>query len=862
MRPRPALRPDRQPFLALFALAALLFAAPAVPAAPAPADTAPPAAADTTAPVYRQPSPALVDIVDAPPTPNAVVSPGGEWLLLLERPSLPDIDELAARELRLAGVRIDPRVSGPSRDWPLSDLVLVRAEDGSHRPLRGLPAEPRLGNVAWAPDGERFAFTQRTDDRIELWVGEVAEGRLRRVGDRALHLAARAQPRWLADSSGLVATLVPAERGAEPPPPAVPAGPVIRESRGRTAPARTYQDLLEGPHDAALFAHHLSSQLAVVRLDGAVTPIGEPGLVWDFQPSPDGRFLLVQTLHRPFSYLVPAYRFPRKVELWSTAGERLAEVADLPLQEEVPIAFGSVPTGPRDHQWRADAPATLVWVEALDGGDAGREAEERDRLFQFEAPFTGGPRPLATFALRFGGVDWGTGDLALGYEWWWKTRTQRAWRLRPDRPGSEPQLVIDHNWEDRYNDPGQPVTVANAAGRKVLATGDGGRTIYLIGDGASAEGDRPFLDALDLETKEARRLFQSEAPFYERPVEVIDPAAGVVITRRESVDEPPNYFLRRLAPSGGANGAAGDGAAVRLTDFPHPTPELEGVGKELVRYRRADGVDLTATLYTPAGWTKDDGPLPTLLWAYPEEFKNADFAGQVKDSPYRFDRAWWGSPLLWLTQGYAVLDDPTMPIVGEGEAEPNDRYIEQLVASAEAAVDELVRRGVAERGHVAVGGHSYGAFMTANLLAHSDIFAAGIARSGAYNRTLTPFGFQSEERSLWQAPEVYFAMSPFMHAEKVNEPLLLIHGDSDNNSGTFPMQSERYYNALQGHGATVRLVMLPHESHGYQARQSVLHMLWETERWLDEFVAPQPASDEETPPTVARPDDPATRGEE
>jgi len=395
----------------------------------------------------------------------------------------------------------------------------------------------------------------------------------------------------------------------------------------------------------------------------------------------------------------------------------------------------------------------------------------------------------------------------------------------------------------------------------VLATADGGRTIFLIGDGASAEGDRPFLDAFDLETKEAERLFRSEAPFYERPVEVLDAEAGVVLTRRESVDEPPNYFLRRLADGDGAatNGAAA-APPIRLTEFPHPTPQLEGTDKELIRYRRADGVELGATLYTPAGWTPEQGPLPTLVWAYPEEFKNADFAGQVQDSPYRFDRAWWGSPLLWLARGYAVLDDPTMPIVGEGDDEPNDRYVEQLVASAAAAVDELVRRGVAERQRIAVGGHSYGAFMTANLLAHSDLFATGIARSGAYNRTLTPFGFQSEERSLWQAPEVYSAMSPFMNADKVNEPLLLIHGDSDNNSGTFPMQSERYYNALQGHGATVRLVMLPHESHGYRARESVLHMLWETERWLDEFLAPQPAEDE--PPTVARPDDLSTQGDE
>ncbi|HEX2162346.1 MAG TPA: prolyl oligopeptidase family serine peptidase [Thermoanaerobaculia bacterium] len=841
MDSRLSLRPLR-PVLALLAGLAL-----AAPAAAAPAD-------DSTAPAYRQPSDSLVALVDAPRTPAVRVSPDGEWLLLLESPSLPGIEEVAARELRLAGMRIDPAVSGPSRDFPLSDLSLVRVADGEERSVSGLPAAPKLANVSWSPDGSRFAFTHRTADRIELWVGDVADGRARRVTERALHLAAREAPVWLASGEALVAALVPADRGAEPPPPAVPPGPVIRESRGRTAPARTYQDLLENEYDARLFEHHFTSQLAVVGLDGTVSAIGDPGLLWDFSPAPDGRHLLVETLHRPFSYLVPASRFPRRVEVWTTAGQRVAGLVDLPLQEEVPTTFGSVPTGPRGHHWRSDAPATVVWVEALDGGDAGREADERDRVVQLAAPFSGEPAPLVTLALRFGGIEWASGDLAIASEWWWRTRTQRAWRLRPDRSGAAPELLVDVNWEDRYRHPGDPVTTTTPSGHRVLLTAGGGESIFLIGDGASEEGDRPFLDRWDLSTKEKARLFRSEAPYYERPVEVLDPAAGVVLTRRESVDEPPNYFLRRL--EGAADAAA---SPFRLTDFPHPTPQLAAIGKELVRYSRADGVELTATLYTPAGWTREDGPLPTLLWAYPEEFKDADFAGQVRDSPYRFDRLWWGSPLLWLAEGYAVLDDPAMPIVGEGEAEPNDRYVEQLVASAEAAVDELVRRGVSERGRIGVGGHSYGAFMVGNLLAHSDLFAAGIARSGAYNRTLTPFGFQSEERTFWEAPEVYFAMSPFMHADRVEEPILLIHGEADNNSGTFPMQSERFYNALQGHGATVRLVMLPHESHGYLARESVLHMLWETERWLDEFVAPERADE---PPAVATPDDLTTKGDE
>ncbi|HMB53925.1 MAG TPA: prolyl oligopeptidase family serine peptidase, partial [Thermoanaerobaculia bacterium] len=788
---------------------------------------------DTTAALYRTPDPALTAIVDAPPTPGVDLGPGNEWLLLEQYPSLPPIDELAARELRLGGLRIDPAVSGPSRDWSMSGLGLVRVADGSEKQVTGLPAEPRLGNVEWSPDGSHVSFTHSTGERIEPWVLEVATGKARRMADVALSLTSRgADPVWLPNGSGVVAALVPADRGAEPEASKVPTGPVIRESLGRTAPARTFQDLLANSHDEALFEHYLTSQLAVLGVDGSVRKLGAPAMTWSFGPSPDGRFVMVESLRRPFSYLVPAFRFPRRVEVLNLAEGAVAHrLADLPLQEEVSIAFSSVPPGPRDFQWRNDAPATVAWVEALDGGDASAEAEERDRLFQLAAPFTGEPVALATLGLRFGGVTWGGDDLAVVVEWWWRSRQVRAWGIAPATPDREARLLMDYSFEDRYADPGNLVTVENEAGRRVLLRD--GDAVFLIGDGASDEGDRPFLDRWDLASDEKTRLFHSSAPYYERPVEMLDVGELSVVTRRESVEEPPNFFVRDLDD---------DGEPRRLTDFAHPTPQLKGLTKELIRYQRADGVDLTATLYLPPGHDAErDGPLPTLVWAYPQEFKSADAAGQVTDSPYRFARVGWWSPLLWLTQGYAVLDDPTLPIIGEGEEEPNDTYVDQLVSSAAAAVDQLVSRGVAEPGQVAIGGHSYGAFMTANLLAHSDLFAAGIARSGAYNRTLTPFGFQAEERTVWEAPEVYFAMSPFMHADKIDEPILLIHGEADNNSGTFPMQSERFYEAVTGLGATARLVMLPHESHGYRARESVLHMLWESGRWLDAYVKEAPA---------------------
>ena len=463
----------------------------------------------------------------------------------------------------------------------------------------------------------------------------------------------------------------------------------------------------------------------------------------------------------------------------------------------------------------------------LDGGDGGVEADERDRIFTLKAPFDGEPESLMTLAQRYGGVTWGNGDLAFVTSWWWKTRNLKVWRIKPDDRGFAPAKVQDRSWQDRYADPGAPIMHYGKFGRNVILTADGGDTIFLIGDGASDEGDRPFLDTYSLETGETSRLFRSEAPYFERPVELVDVKKRLVLTRRESQTDPPNYWLRDLKKD----------ALEQKTFFPDPNPQLAGISKELITYERNDGVTLTGTLYLPAGYDKDrDGPLPMLMWAYPTEFKSKQDAGQVTDSPYRFTRVWWGSPMLYLTQGYAVLDDPTMPIVGEGDVEPNDTFIEQLVGSAQAAIDEVVRRGVADRDRIAIGGHSYGAFMTGNLLAHSDLFRLGLPRSGAYNRTLTPFGFQAEERTLWEAPEIYFQMSPFMHADKINEPILLVHGEADNNSGTFPMQSERMYGALKGHGATVRLVMLPHESHGYRARESIMHLLWETTTWLDRYV--------------------------
>ena len=674
-------------------------------------------------------------------------------------------------------------------------------------------------------------LSHTTDEDVELWIADVATAQARKVADQLNALFPSAPYVWLSDSEHLIALQVSEGRDSAPKLSRIPSGPVVQETTGEKAPARTYQDLLESPHDAALFAHYARSHVVMIGLDGSFDRILPAKIHVKISPSPDGKLLLVETLGPPFSYLVPYYRFGRRVAVYDLSGRLIRELARLPLAENVPIGKNAVPTGPRSFGWRADTNSTIYWVEAQDGGNPRAEATVRDKLFTSSAPFNEEPQEIAALSLRFQSIYWGNDYLTLVRERWWFNRRERIWRVAPGVSMTEAKVLFDYSYEDRYKVPGLPLLRPTEQGTRVLLTSADGGRLYFTAEGASSEGNRPFLDAFDLESGETVRVFHSEAPYYEVPLDWIDENEQKLLTQRESQSEPPNFFVRDLNN--------GDKLRV-LTDFPHPYPAITSAHRELIRYNRADGVKLTAMLHLPTGYNPSHGTLPLLVWAYPREFKSADAASQVRKSPYRFLQVGRISPLQWLTQGYAILKNTTMPIIGEGKQEPNNRYIEQLVASAQAAVDEAVGRGIADPNRIGIGGHSYGAFMTANLLAHSDIFCAGIARSGAYNRTLTPFGFQSEERTFWEAPEVYIRMSPFMHAHKIKEPILLIHGEADNNAGTFPLQSQRFYHALKGHGARARLVMLPYESHGYRARESVLHTLWEMNEWLERYVKNAP----------------------
>ena len=788
---------------------------------------------------YQVPPAELQAIVDAPRAPGLSLSPRRDLVAVVQTPPLPGIVEVAQPELKLAGLRINPHTCAASRYAFGADLGLLDIASGKERPIAGLPRQLRLADISWSPDQRYLAFShvayQGARGTVELWLVDIAALTARKLSPQPLSTVLSRGFSWLPDSSGLLVQWRPDGMSKPPQPSGVPFGPIMQDSEpsGGIKQLRTYQDLLKNEDDARLFEYYITVQLAHLDLQGNSRLLGAPDQFSRVSVAPGGQYLLTQCVMRPYSYIVPASMFGERVEVRDLQGVLLHTVAMLPLEEGLPPGNDAVSAGVRYVSWRADAPATLVWAEAQDGGDPARPMEThdnvRDIVYLHAAPFRGSPQVLARLGSRFAGISWGRGDVALLTERWHKTRAYKQWMIAPDHPARLAELIHSGSYEDRYSSPGSPVLRADASGFPRLLIGPE-TTILLDGAGATPEGDRPFIDRLSLTTRKKERLFQSEAPYFENVAAVLNDDGSLLLTTRESPTERPNYYVRDLRQPAADQLRA-------LTAYPHPTPQLKDVQKEQIRYGRADGVELTATLLLPPGYLASrDGALPLLMWAYPQEFKSASAASQTTGSPYRFNAVSYWGPAAFLAMGYAVLDNPSFPIVGSGDQEPNDTYLPQLVASAQAAVDEVVRRGVADRHRIAVGGHSYGAFMTGNLLAHTRLFRAGIARSGAYNRTLTPFGFQSEERPFWQAPEVYQAMSPFNNADKIKDAMLLIHGAEDSNSGTFPLQSERMFQAIKGLGGTARLVMLPNESHAYRARESILHMLYETNAWLEKYV--------------------------
>ena len=779
---------------------------------------------------YQLPHADILRLADYELAPSVSMDTKKEYMVLSYRSTYKTLMDLNEEEIGLAGVRINPAANIGASVRYYNNLKVRKVNETDKEPLQvaGLPDNPRIANVVWSPDETKAAFTHTVSDGVELWILHIAEARAMRLTPPVLNGNLGNPVNWFRDSKYLLARVLPANR-----PPLtdtkknIPISPLISTSDGEKAQNRTYQDLLKNPTDEANFVTVATSELHKIDLTGKMELFKPADMYCETAFSPDGNYLLISTLHKPFSYSVPYYRFPHTTIVYSSQGEKIQTVNETPLSEALPKGFMAVPTGKREMRWRSDMPATLFYAEALDGGDPQAEVEHRDALCLWNAPFADAPVLMTKTKLRFCNVYWGNETVAAVDDYWYDTREMRTYLINPSENDQIPRLLFERNFQDIYADPGSFEMRKNKYGKYVLAIENG--NIYLIGEGYTADGKFPFINELNLANANTKRLYQSEyTDKMEEILSIEDFRKGDVLVRIESKTEYPNYYFRNIKQKN---------ALTQLTFFPNPFVSIENIRKEVIKYRRDDGVELSGTLYLPVGYDEVRAEkLPLLIWAYPTEYKDKQSAGQTTSNPNEFTFPYYGSFVYWAMRGYVVLDNAAFPIVGEGDNEPNDTFVEQLMANAKAAIDAVDALGIIDRSRVAVGGHSYGAFMTANLLTHSDLFACGIARSGAYNRTLTPFGFQSEQRTYWEVPEVYNKMSPFMTADKMKTPLLLVHGEADNNAGTFTLQTERYFQALKGLGAPARLVILPKEKHSYEARENILHLLWEQDMFLEKYL--------------------------
>ena len=776
---------------------------------------------------YQVPSSEILDLVEYDRPPTVTYDNEKNFMLFLYRDNYKSIEDLSQEELRLAGLRINPKTNIGSRITYYNNIKIknLKNKRSEIEDIIGIPSNPKIANINWSPNQKNIAFTNTSSDGVKLWVLNLESRSLVKLSDLKLNSNIRDVINWLNDSEILIKVIPENKKELIDQSGIVPLGPTISSNDGENAQNRTYQDLLKNKTDEFNFEQLVTSDLYKVDLNGRINKWLDSDMYTDITPSPDGEFVMVSNIKKPFSYIVTYGRFPKSTNIYDNEGMLVSNLVEVPLIEELPQGFNAVWNGKRNFSWRMDKPSTITYMVALDNGDPSKEVEYRDELFELNAPFKGNGNTIFKSINRLAGIIWGNKTNAVAIDYWIKNRNEKTYLFNPSNINQKPRIIYDRNYQDRYSDPGSFITERNAFNKSVLKIDS--NNLILMGDGYSEKGQFPFVDRLNLDNLKSKRIYESNYTNKLENLVDFDVNKKQLLVRIESKNDYPNYYFKNL------NGKK----VTRITDFNNPFEQLSKVDKQVITYKRNDGVELSGVLYLPVGYDKTSKEkMPMIMWAYPREFKDKSSAGQNTNNPNEFTYPYYGSMVYWVTKGYVVLDDASFPIIGEDKTEPNDDFRNQLVENARAAINAVDKLGYIDKDRVAVGGHSYGAFMVANLLSHSDLFAAGIARSGAYNRTLTPFGFQSEERSYWQAPDVYYTMSPFMHADKMKTPLLLIHGEDDNNSGTYPMQSQRYFNALKGLGAVVRLVMLPKESHGYSSKESIYHVLWEQDQWLEKYV--------------------------
>ena len=777
---------------------------------------------------YQKPSKSILDLVDYERPPSISMDTKKQYMLLSYRDTYKTLDDLNQDEMRLGGLRINPTTNISSTVTYMKNIKLRKINDDNEIQVSGLPANPRISNISWSKNEKKIAFSHTTNSGVALWVVDVASAKATQLTEDNVNANLGNPFSWYSDNENILVRMLPKNRAAllnEKK--NLPTGPIVSNASGTISQNRTYQDLLKNKADEANFQNILTAELYTVNLNGSKKIFKSADMYAGETFSPDGNYVMISTIQKPFSYIVPLNRFPTKTVIYDKESNEVKVVNEVALNEIMPKGFMATRSGKRNMDWRNDQAATLYYVEALDGGNPENKVGFRDEVWQWQAPFDQNATLLLKTKQRFSGVIWGNATTAVAFDEWYDTRNTKTYLFNPSDATQNPTVISDRNSQDIYSDPGSFETIKNAFGKQVLAIEN--NTLFLLGDGFTKNGQFPFIDEFSLKNQQTKRLYTSQyKDKKEDLISIEDFKKGIVLVQIQSKNEYPNYYFRNINKKD---------QLTAITNFKNPFESIKNVSKEVIQYKRKDGVGLSGTLYLPAGYDKvKKEKLPLLIWAYPTEYKDKNSAGQNNQNPNEFTFPYYGSFVYWATKGYAVLDDASFPIIGEGTTEPNDNFIIQLVDNGEAAINAVDALGYIDRTKVAVGGHSYGAFMVANLLTHSNLFACGIARSGAYNRTLTPFGFQSEQRNYWEVPEVYNTMSPFMNANKMKTPLLLVHGEADNNPGTFTLQTERYFQALKGLGAPVRMVILPKEAHGYVAKENILHLLWEQNQFLEKYL--------------------------
>jgi dipeptidyl aminopeptidase/acylaminoacyl peptidase len=775
---------------------------------------------------YQLPPKVIADMLLAPLSPMVQVDSKLNFMVQLQRSQYPTVEELGQPEVKIAGLRINPNNFSPTRQSFIKNISIENLKTHVKLSIKGIPTALSALNPTWNPSETKMAFFQVEATHVDVYIIDMVSSSCKKINTLAANLVLGSSLYWQNDNTlwYKVNVHTAAQLTKKP---ITPKGPTIQENLGKVSPSVTYQDMIKSPYDEYLFGFFATTQL-VSNTNGVETKIGKPAIYSTYSLSPDKKYLLTRTLNTPFSYLVPAYYFASTVSVYDIKGNLVKELAQLSSGETTPSGYDNTQNAPRGFDWKDDEAAVITYAMPLDSGLIRKKLPFHDAVFALSAPFSGQAKELFKTISRYSGTTWGNNRVAIVSE---QLRSKQTYRMSIYNASANTiSTLMEGNSTDLYHYPGQPITVKNVFGQQVIAFTSDGQSILMNNiTGSSPKGDLPYISAVNIATKQSQILWRCAEDRFEYVSDVLDAQNGLILTRSETEKQAPNYFVKNINdPS----------FQLALTHFGNPYPALEGVSKEKIKYNRKDGVELTGDLYLPKGYSREkDGPLPVLLWAYPREFSNAADASQVRGNAHKFTTLSWGSPVFYVTQGYAILDNAEMPIVASSpDKKPNDDFVNQLQLNAEAAIDKLSAMGVGDRKRVAVGGHSYGAFMTANLLAHTNLFKAGIARSGAYNRTFTPFGFQNEERTFWQAPQLYLAMSPFAFADKIKTPILLTHGEMDDNTGTYPINSERLYAALKGHGATVRFVYLPYEAHGYKGKENLLHLLWEQGQWLDKYV--------------------------